>query len=442
MKLKESAETKEYLAIKIKSLDENIKLFENNDLTKFDITQGGTDIVEENVRRSKIKEIKQAKELLEMKLINIDEHIQNLIEENEISKTKKFDLKLYLDNFEKDKREAEKQTQRFQRDQEGIKKKLEEQAYQDERKRKEREEHNEKEKEEKEAKKHEDYLKKLEVMKLKTKDKHEEVEKLKEDWKSKITIEKNYKYLSAEEDFKHKQERVEEDRKNKYLTEIMKKRTTLLKPLKKDELDEFSKKVMEERQKKLYDKEKERLLKQEEIMNVNLGLPKSDTHVYKQIVDEEKKFKNMKEKDKLDKLYNILKVKNYSKDVKETLLPDIDENKKKEREERIENLANPKVQKLKRKRGRRVLLVKPKNRINNTSHSHKSLNVSKHSIVRSSHSLDESEKYEYNEIKKKLYKSGSQGKRKPREKVPDYLTELRMQKEKVEKEIPQNSIFY
>jgi trichohyalin len=435
-KLKESHDTKEYLASKLRSLDENMKLIENNDYTKMDLTVQGGDMVEENVRKSKIREIKQAKELLEKKLVNIDEHIQSLISEenNTMKQAKKFDLKQYLENFEKDKKEAEEKVRELHKDKDEIKKKLEEQTMRDERKRKQRLEQTEKEREERETKKHEDYLKKLELMKLKTKDKHEEVEKLKDEWKgNKITVERNYKYLTAEEDFKQRQQQVEEERKNKFTTDIMKKRSTYLKPINKEELDEFSKKVMEERQRKMYEKEKERLLKQEELMNINANLPRSDTNAYKQIIEEDKKFKNMKEKDKLDKLYNLLKVKNYSKEVKESMLPDIDESKKKEREERIDNLANPKVQKLKRKRGNRVLLIKPKGkdgREHNTSQSHRSLNVSKHSIIRSSHSLDESEKYDYNELKKRLYKSKSRGERKPLEKVPDYLTEMRRLKEK------------
>jgi hypothetical protein len=410
-----------------------MKLIENNDLTKIDISQAGIDVVEENVRRSKVKEIKQAKELLENKLINIDEQIQQLIfdENNATKQSKKFDLKQYLENFEKDQKEAEKKTQQYQKDKDEFKKKIEDLHIKEEIKKKQQKEINEKENEEKAVKKHEEYLKKIELMKLKGKDKHEEVEKLKDEWKSKI-VEKNYKYLTAEEDFKNKQEKLEEERKNKFLEDIIKKRNTILKPIKKEELNEFSKKVTEERQKKLYEKEKERLLKQEEIMNLNTQLPKSETQAYKQIVEEDKKFKNFKEKDKLDKLYTQLKVKNYSKEVNNMMLPDIDENKKKEREERINNIHNKQVKKLKRKRGQRVLIVKPKNS-NNLSLSQRSLNVSKNKSIMRSQSLDESEKYDYNEIKNRLYKSRSQEKRKPMEKNPDYLTAMRKQKEKKDK---------
>jgi hypothetical protein len=377
------------------------------------------------VRRSKIREIKQAKELLEERLIGIDEQIEHLIVEennNTNSKVKKFDLKLFLENFTNDQKDAEIKTNVLQKEQEETKKRVELQIKKDENRKKKQQEILAKQKEEKETLDRELYLKKLEMMRQRSRDKHEEVEKAREEWKSKIIVEKNYKYVTAEEEFKKKQEQIEEDRKNQYLTEIMKKRTTLLKPIKKGELDEFSKRVMEERQKKLYEKEKERLLKQEEIISLNVNLPKPETNTYKQILEEEKKFKNLKEKEKIDKLYTHLKVKNFSKEVKDTLLPEIDEQKRREREERIEKLLNNKVKKHQRKRGGRVLLVKAINPKTSLS-----VDASRDSKQESNRS--DMSKYNYNELKERLYKSRSLEKRKPMDKAPDYLTEMRRQKE-------------
>jgi hypothetical protein len=322
---------------------------------------------------------------------------------------------------------------------------LELQRERDEMKLKQLEEMKEKEREEMDAKKQEEYLNKLEKFKMKTKEQHEEVERLRTEWKSKQTVERSYRYQTVEEEFKLKQERKEEERHNKALQDLINKRKTLLKPLSKAELDENSQKVMQEIQSKKYEREKQRLLKQEELMKSNELLPRSDTNVYRQMVKEDKKNRNHLEQDKLDKLYNQLKIKNFSKEVKENLLPEIDENKKKEREYKIIQMENKKVEKHKRKRGGRVLLQKPKQpykyqegmskfleeeRIKNELNERKARSKSARSLDN-----EPTERYDYKELQRRLQKSRSHEKKVPMEKAPDYLTEMRKVKEQeVEKQ--------
>src|SRR5690242_20739606 len=117
-KIKEMHDDKENIENKIKSLDEKIKLLEDNDLhiSRIDVNTS-KDIVEENIRKSRIKEIKQTKELLEKKLISLDEQVQVLMdEESENSPNKRFNVKQFLDNFEKDKKEAELRARKWEKD--------------------------------------------------------------------------------------------------------------------------------------------------------------------------------------------------------------------------------------------------------------------------------------------------------------------------------------
>jgi hypothetical protein len=434
-KIKETHEQKYYLETKLQALDENLKLLQDENLSKLQISKSSinNDHIEDNLKKAKVREIQNHKLIIESKIQTLEDQIQQLIMDENFD-AKKFDIRNYLENFEKDQKEAENKVKQYQSYQEEVKRNLEEQRQRDELRLKQSIEFEEKVREEHNIKKNEEYMNRLEKLKMKNKENHEEVEKLKEEWQNKIVVEKNYKYITAEEEFKQKQERKEQERRNKALTDIINKRKTLLKPLNKTELDEHSRKVMEEIHNNKYQREKERLLKQNDLMKSNQLLPRSETNIYRHIVEEEKKIKNHLEKEKLDKLYNQLKIKNFSKEIKENLLPEISEKKKKEREDLIANIENKKVAKLKRKRGQRVLLHKPREPNRYLEGMSKFLEEEKERISRSKSARSNKNEIgiddaEYNRLHRRIHKSGSPEKRKPLERAPDYLTEIRKQKE-------------
>ena len=74
-------------------------------------------------------------------------------------------------------------------------------------------------------------------------------------------------------------------------------------PIRKEQIEEFKRNYEEQRQNLLYEKEKERLLKQEEIIQRNLTLPKAETQVHQKIIEERKIIRENKEKEKMDKIY-------------------------------------------------------------------------------------------------------------------------------------------
>ena len=57
-----------------------------------------------NLKNSRLKEIKLAKEALEIKLNTVEEQIKTLL--NDENKKKTFNVKVYLENFEKDRQDA------------------------------------------------------------------------------------------------------------------------------------------------------------------------------------------------------------------------------------------------------------------------------------------------------------------------------------------------
>ncbi len=362
-RIKELKENRIKLEAKIKSLEENIKLIENNDLSKLDLNNSINanlsfkEIVDENIKRSKIKDIKNAKYLLEDKLNYLDTQIKELLNIDE-NTTKKFDVKSYLENFEKDLKEAELREQKWKRDQIQRIKKFEDEQ--------QRIQEKLKEKAEQEEifylqKKQEVYQKQLEKIKNKSNNIKDDMNKLnekKDEWKSNPIDEKQYLFKIVDVNYKKKEIEEREEFKNKMVSELAKKKI-LFKPLEKGELEEYQKKFEEEKKKKNYEKEKERLLKKEELMKRNLELPKSDTKIYEKIVEEEKKLRENREKEKLDRVYNAMKIKQFSKVVLKNMVPKLDEDKKQELQELIKKSINIRPEKLTKSKHERIILKRP-----------------------------------------------------------------------------------
>ncbi len=79
-----------------------------NDMLNND-NNNNNNLIEENILKSQIKQIKETKEILIDKLKSIDQQVQNLlINENKIALKKTNNIKQFIENFEKDKIENEK----------------------------------------------------------------------------------------------------------------------------------------------------------------------------------------------------------------------------------------------------------------------------------------------------------------------------------------------
>ena len=226
------------------------------------------------------------------------------------------------------------------------------------------------------------------------------------------------------------------------------KKKNMLKPIPKEELDEFTKKYTEEQKMREYERERKKLSDKEELMARNEQLPKSDTYAYQKIIEEEKNRKDAKEKEKLDKIYKNMKIKQFSKVVHSEMLPQIDLEKKKELQERIKKMkARPEKHK-KTKRNRIIMRkrdpTKPSkykwklkldismDRLENKNKSKSRVSPRLNYSSISSHIRNSlNDDLITDEDKKNLLnksRSKSAEKRKPLEKAPDYLTEMRIKK--------------
>ena len=173
---------------------------------------------------------------------------------------------------------------------------------------------------------------------------------------------------------------------------------------------------MEEEKKKL----KEQWKQTKEI------LPKFESSLMQKVKEEENQMKQKKEFEENIKKTKIKEIKNYSETVQKLFLPKINENVKKEREDRIKNLnAKNNIQKLQRKKNNgRVLFVKP------------DPNKPKKygwKLKLEPENKDEQNKMLNHKIENPNLRSKSANKKiKPLKKLPDYLTEMRMEKIKNE----------
>lgn len=421
-------------------------------ISKIDVntTIGGKDLVDENIRKSRIKDIKQAKKDLEKKLYTLNQQVDELMNEEESQKeVKKFNLKQYLENFEKDKAIAEARALKWDQERKERIMSLKEMEERTKQKLRKREEELKEQFSKQQEKRKKEYYENLNELRNNRSKIHEEVMNLKEEWGAKMVVRKDYIHYKLEDEFRKKVE----DKKISEM-KILQEKKYLMKPILKEEIDEFSKKVQEDVERKIMERERQRLNKLEEIMEKNENLPKPQTAAFQKIIDEEKRLKELKEKEKLEKIYKNLSIKKFSKVVRDTYAPNIDENKKKEIEERINVINSKSKQKKKhiRDRTKRILLKKPdpnkpkkynwelKLNIsddltnNNNKKDRKKYRSLSSKLKGNSSSIDNKDlnmsgdEEMINNVNKRISKSRSVEKRKPMEKHPDYLTEMRVHK--------------
>ena len=108
-KIKELNQSKKKLEKQINQLNNKINIMKDeNSSALLGEMEYPNSVIEENIKRDKIKGNKQTKELLLAKLNGINEQVQRLVEsEEDLNKNKKLNVKEFLENFDKDKEKSE-----------------------------------------------------------------------------------------------------------------------------------------------------------------------------------------------------------------------------------------------------------------------------------------------------------------------------------------------
>ena len=346
--LKELKSEQTKLKNNIRKLEENEKLIEKEGFLNLSV-------VDENLKKDKLKEIKEKKLDANERIEQINYQINNILsEENSMQKNER--IKLFLENFEKEKEIAELRAKKYQEESKKRKEKIKNDLDILIEKRK-----NEIDlKEEEEKKQSEEYLKKLKERDKETrlkieKRKEEKLRGLKvEDYiKEKIqNQEKDYLFFQNQEKYKQQEENLIRQETNK--------RKAIMRSVPLEEIKEFNDNYKENKLKN----EKEQQIKTEQLKEEwkerKEILPKYYSHFRELAENDIKKIQEENEvkKNKIE-VFSKAK-KDYSEHVINDKKPLINEKLKKEREENIIKLTEKKVEKktLKTNKNKRILLKK------------------------------------------------------------------------------------
>ena len=419
-KIKELNQSKKNLEQKILILNNKINEMEEEANSNIKL-----DDIEENIKKDKIKGNKQKKELLLSKLNGINEQVKRLVQnEEELTKNKKLNIKEFLENFEKDKEKSEELVKKLNEE-----KKIREQkmissikkSYDIKQKEYEQMKLDEEEKKKKELEKIR--MKELEIIRERQKENRDKLNYIKLHANDKPANMSQYLFKALENKYNEKQ-------KNEIKTEILKKREKIKEnSVSLEEIFDFEKKQKELEIKRMLEMEEEKKKLKEQWKQTKDILPKFESNIMQMIKEEEKKNKEKKEIEEAKKKLKQQEIKNYSESINKLFLPKINQSMKREREERIKNLdIKNNIQHItKKKNNGRILLKKPDP--NKPSKYSWKLKLE----------LDEQDKLNKNNknnIQKKRAKSAQ--KHEPLEKLPDYLTEMRLKNTQIIENKSQN----
>ena len=419
-KIKELNQSKKNLEQKILILNNKINEMEEEANSNIKL-----DDIEENIKKDKIKGNKQKKELLLSKLNGINEQVKRLVQnEEELTKSKKLNIKEFLENFEKDKEKSEELVKKLNEE-----KKIREQkmissikkSYDIKQKEYEQMKLDEEEKKKKELEKIR--LKELEIIRERNRENKDKLNYIRQHANDKPANMSQYLFKALENKYNEKHQK-------EIQTEIIKKREKMKEnSVSLEEIFDFEKKQKELEIKRMIEIEEEKKkLKEQWKLNKDI-LPKFESNMMQMIKEEEKKNKEKKEIEDAKKKLKQQEIKNYTENINKLYLPKINPSMKKEREDRIKNLEiKNNIQHItKKKNNGRILLKKPDP--NKPSKYSWKLKLE----------LDEQDKLNKNNknnIQKKRAKSAQ--KHEPLEKLPDYLTEMRLKNTQIIENKSQN----
>ena len=420
-KINELNQTKKNIEKQINKVDENMKIIKDekifNQTNKLNIPYM---VIDQNIKKDKLKENKQIKELLLSKLNGINEQVNKLMEnEKEFKINKKINVKEFLENFEKDKVKLEEQARKYSEEKKQREQRILNSMLKDEKKVKENDDLIQKENEKKKKELEKIRLMELERLRERKREKKEKIDHIREHVNDKAENENKYLFRVLERKYN---EKVEQELKK----EIMKKREKMKEGrISLVEIVEFDKRQKELELKRLVEIEEEKKKLKEQWKQIKENLPKFESSLTQKLKEEENQKKEKIELEQYKKQSKIKEIKNYSQTVQKLFLPKINENIKKERENRIKNLrTKDNIQKIQRKKNSgRILLVKPDP--NKPKKYPWKLKLEPDKKQANNNSI----LYSKNENPNLRSKSADK-KHKPMKKLPDYLTEMRLEKDR------------
>ena len=307
--------------------------------------------IDRNIRKEKIKEIKKSKEVLRLKIEEITTQINKVIESNKKDNKAEI-IKNFLDNFEHDKLLAEEKAKKFKKEK---------------RKRNDRYLASMKEDYEKRVKTLESIEKEKEAKKqLELKIFHEQQKSIvaKRNEANKKEAEKNIQLLNSSPVKKYisiaeKNEIEFKEKQNEIIQQEKLKRKEKMRPIRFEEINEFSKQAKSNRNMTMVELEQKKIKMKELWKERKELLPKYHSSYLNNITEEKKKEEEEKERKYIDIKINKNLQSKISDEIKKRFVPKIDPKLQKELQERIKLLNSPpKISKSSHSRHGRIILKK------------------------------------------------------------------------------------
>ena len=307
--------------------------------------------IDRNIRKEKIKEIKKSKEVLRLKIEEITTQINKVIESNKKDNKAEI-IKNFLDNFEHDKLLAEEKAKKFKKEK---------------RKRNDRYLASMKEDYEKRVKTLESIEKEKEAKKqLELKIFHEQQKSIvaKRNEANKKEAEKNIQLLNSSPVKKYisiaeKNEIEFKEKQNEIIQQEKLKRKEKMRPIRFEEINEFSKLAKSNRDMTMVELEQKKIKMKELWKERKELLPKYHSSYLNSITEEKKKEEEEKERKYIDIKINKNLQSKISDEIKKRFVPKIDPKLQKELQERIKLLNSPpKISKSSHSRHGRIILKK------------------------------------------------------------------------------------
>ena len=420
-KLNELNQRKKNIEKQINKVEENIKIIKDekifNQSNKLNIPYM---VIDQNIKKDKMKENRQIKELLLSRLKGIDEQVNKLMEnEKEIKTNKRINIKEFLENFEKDKLKFEEKARKYSAEKKQREQRMINSLLKEEKKEKEDDEIKNKELETKKKELEKIRMIELEKLRERKRVKKEKIDHIREHVNDKAENENKYLFKILEKKYN---EKVEQELKKV----IMKKREKMKEGrITLVDIVEFDKKQKEIELKRIVEIEEEKKKLKEQWKQTKENLPKFESTLTQKLKEEENQKKEKFELEQYKKQSKIKEIKNYSQTVQKLFLPKINENIKKERENRIKSLkTKDNIKKIQRKKNSgRILLVKPD--------PNKPKKYSWKLKLEPDKRQENNSSILYSKIENSNLRSKSADKKhKPLKKLPDYLTEMRLEKDK------------
>ena len=441
---KELKEEQAQLRSKLKKIEENESLLNNEGFMNLNNTYDGLTQFDKSIKEQHIKTITNKKNEIKERLIEIESRLKLIIEDDNNKQTRKEKLQTFKENFERDKEIIEARAKKY----------LKETKERNQRLANDINQLVEKRKKEIEQKEKDDELKKDKIRKkFIEKEKAIEQKRLKENKEIMLKYkpyvnerfeksESNYIYGIYEKKYLEKEQKL--------IKKVNMERKLKNKTVTSEELQSFRNKVDEKKEelKKLKEiRDKDELEKFELAKNYQ---PSYVSHFNDMVEEEINKLKE-KEKNRKEEILGLKELKvHYADKIREKKRPGIDEKLKKERMDKIVALENPKLVQIKdtlvkRKKKKYVLKKRDKSKpsklddekikeLNNSAIIESNLiKRPKRIIFSSSFSIkkkreeeeEEKEKGKDNDDKKK--KKKTQDEQKPGKRI-NYLTELRVKR--------------